>query len=76
MTFRLSFAGTGPAAPAGPPPAPPGTVQSLASGKCLDLPGGQTGDGTPVIQYDCHGGANQQWTIDAAGDAGSRAEAR
>jgi hypothetical protein len=72
VTFRLSFAGTGQAAPAGPPPAPPGTVQSLASGKCLDLPGGQTGDGTPVIQYDCHGGANQQWTIDAAGDAGSR----
>jgi hypothetical protein len=72
VTFRLSFAGTGQAMPAGPPPAPPGTVQSLASGKCLDLPGGQTGDGTPVIQYDCHGGANQQWTIDAAGDAGSR----
>jgi hypothetical protein len=28
-------------------------IPSLASGKCLDLPGGQTKDGTPAIQYDC-----------------------
>jgi hypothetical protein len=72
VTFRISFAGTGQAMSAGPPPAPPGTVQSLASGKCLDLPGGQTRDGTPAIQYDCHGGPNQQWRVDYAGDAGYR----
>jgi hypothetical protein len=67
VTFRVSYAGTGNAMPAGPPPAPPGTVQSLASGKCLDLPRGRTGDDTSLIQYDCHGGANQLWNIVAAG---------
>ncbi len=56
VTFHISFTGTGDAMPAGPPPAPPGTLQSLASGKCLDLPAGQRSDGTPAIQYDCHGG--------------------
>lgn len=72
VSLRISFTGTSEAIPAGPPPAPPGTVQSVASGKCLDLPGGQAGDGTPAIQYDCHGGANQQWKIEGTGDAGYR----
>jgi hypothetical protein len=75
-TFHVSFAGTGHAMPAGPPPAPLGTVQSLASGKCLDLPRGQTDDGTMVIQYDCHDGLNQKWTMEAAGDAGYRIVSR
>jgi hypothetical protein len=51
-------------------------VQSLASGKCLDLPGGHADDGTPAIQYDCHGGLNQQWNIESAGDAGYRIVSR
>jgi hypothetical protein len=68
VTFQISFAGTGQAIAAGPPPAPPGTVQSIASGKCLDLPGGQAGDGTLPIQYDCHGSPNQQWDLVSAGD--------
>lgn len=72
VTFRISFTGAGQAMPAGPPPAPPGTVQSLASGKCLDLPGGRAEDGTPPIQYECHGGLNQQWRIERVGDAGYR----
>ena len=76
VTFSISFAGTGQAIAAGPPPAPPGTVQSLASGKCLDLPRGQRGDGTSPIQYDCHGGANQQWKIIAVGDDGYRIVSR
>jgi hypothetical protein len=76
VTFHISFAGTGQAMSAGPPPAPPGTVQSLASGKCLDLPGGQTRDGTAAIQYDCHGGPNQQWSVEYAGDAGYRIVSR
>jgi hypothetical protein len=70
VTFSISFSGTGRAIPAGPPPAPPGTVQSLASGKCLDLPRGQRGDGTSPVQYDCHGGANQLWKIVAVRDSG------
>jgi hypothetical protein len=76
VSFRISFTGTSQAVPAGPPPAPLGAVQSLASGKCLDLPGGQAGDGTPAIQYDCHGGLNQQWDIESAGDAGYRIVSR
>ena len=70
VRLRISFTGTGTAMPAGPPPAPPGTMQSLASGKCLDLPGGRAADGTPLIQYDCVGSLNQQWNIKPAGDAG------
>jgi hypothetical protein len=76
VTFHISFTGTGQAIPAGPPPAPPGTVQSLASGKCLDLPGGQTGDGTPPIQFDCHGGTNQQWDLVSAAEPGYRIVSR
>lgn len=70
VTFHISFDGTGEAMPEGPPPGPPGTLQSLASGKCLDLPGGETRDGTAVIQYDCHGGTNQQWQIIAVRGSG------
>jgi len=33
------------------------------SGKCLDVAGVGTGNGTNIIQYDCHGGPNQQWTL-------------
>jgi hypothetical protein len=76
VVFHIDFSGTGQAIPAGPPPAPPGTLQSVASGKCLDLPGGVTRDGTAPIQYDCHGGPNQQWSVDAAGDAGARIVSR
>jgi hypothetical protein len=76
VTVRISFAGTGPAIPAGPPPAPPGTVQSLASGKCLDLPGGQSGDGTAPIQYACRGGPNQLWNIETGGNTGGDAGSR
>jgi len=76
VTFHIGFTGTGQAMPLGPPPAPSGTIQSLASGKCLDLPGGQSSDGTLPIQYDCHGGKNQQWAIESAGDAGYRIVSR
>jgi hypothetical protein len=73
VSFRISFTGTAQAAPSGPPR---GAVQSLASGKCIDLPGGQAGDGTPAIQYDCHGGLNQQWNIESAGEARYRIVSR
>ena len=49
VSFRIRFTGTSQALPAGLPPAPPGTVQSVATGKCLDLPGGQGSDGTLAI---------------------------
>lgn len=31
------------------------------SGKCLDVPGGQTVDGLAIQQWDCHNGSNQRW---------------
>ncbi|MEU6199593.1 glycoside hydrolase family 19 protein [Streptomyces sp. NPDC047061] len=38
-----------------------GTVTGLA-GKCLDVAGAGTADGTPVQLYDCNGTGAQQWT--------------
>ncbi|MCD0447229.1 RICIN domain-containing protein [Glycomyces sp. A-F 0318] len=37
------------------------------SGRCVDVVGGSTADGAEIIQYDCHGGANQQWELQDAG---------
>ncbi|QBD81502.1 hypothetical protein EPA93_38245 [Ktedonosporobacter rubrisoli] len=36
-------------------------VVGLDSGKCLDVQGDSSLDGTPVIQYHCDGGENQEW---------------
>ncbi|MFD6528911.1 ricin-type beta-trefoil lectin domain protein [Streptomyces sp. NPDC060184] len=36
-----------------------------ASGLCLDVPGSQSSDGTPLIVYACTGNANQRWTLPA-----------
>lgn len=36
---------------------------SAASGRCLDVPAGNTANGTQLIIYDCSGGANQRWTV-------------
>jgi hypothetical protein len=46
-------------------PAPGGTTAlvGVASGRCLDVPGGSTANGVQPIIWDCHGGTNQQWTI-------------
>ncbi|MEY2116487.1 RICIN domain-containing protein [Rhodanobacter sp. FW106-PBR-R2A-1-13] len=33
------------------------------SGQCLDVPNSSTLKGTALIQYTCHGGPNQQWTL-------------
>jgi len=35
--------------------------------KCLDASGKGTTNGTPVIIYDCNGGSNQQWNLNANG---------
>ena len=36
-------------------------IVNTASGRCLDDADSSTTAGNPVIVYDCHGGANQQW---------------
>ncbi|MGW2809968.1 RICIN domain-containing protein [Streptomyces sp. NPDC001450] len=38
------------------------------SGKCLDVSGWSKADGAKVIQWDCHGGANQRWEFVDIGD--------
>jgi lysophospholipase L1-like esterase len=43
-----------------------GTLVSAASGRCLDLPGSNTANGTQPIIWDCNGGANQHWTLNGA----------
>ncbi|MFF5187147.1 ricin-type beta-trefoil lectin domain protein [Streptomyces sp. NPDC000345] len=37
------------------------------AGKCLDVAGGSSADGTPVQLYDCNGTAAQKWTVAADG---------
>ncbi|GAA2148938.1 ricin-type beta-trefoil lectin domain protein [Glycomyces algeriensis] len=37
------------------------------NGKCLDAEGSGTADGTRAILWDCHGGANQKWNVNANG---------
>ncbi|MEU7662048.1 endo-1,4-beta-xylanase [Streptomyces lincolnensis] len=50
------------------PPAESGPVKGVASGRCLDVPGNSTTDGTQLQVWDCHSGTNQQWTSTAAGE--------
>ncbi len=45
------------------------TVVGRGSGRCLDVVGGDsTASGAKIALYDCHGGANQAWTLTAAGE--------
>ena len=39
-----------------------GALVGAASGRCLDVPGGNTANGTQPVIWDCTGAANQQWT--------------
>lgn len=39
-----------------------GALVNPSTGKCLDVEGGGSADGTRLIAYACHGGANQKWT--------------
>lgn len=42
-------------------------IKARHSGKCLDVAGWSAANGAPVIQWDCHGGENQQWTFTPVG---------
>jgi len=66
LVSLLIAGGCLPAAPARA--ADPAAIQSLASGKCLDLERGSKEDGPVVIQFDCHAGMNQRWsTVQSSG---------
>ncbi|MFG3015716.1 lectin [Streptomyces cinerochromogenes] len=51
---------------ASPAQAATGTITGLA-GKCLDVAGADSADGTPVQLYDCNGTDAQQWTVGSDG---------
>jgi hypothetical protein len=36
-----------------------------AAGRCVDVSGASSADGTKIQLWSCHGGSNQQWTVDA-----------
>jgi poly(3-hydroxybutyrate) depolymerase len=57
--------------PSSPPPSspPPGQANVMivgtGSGRCIDVPGSTSTNGTQVQLWDCHGGTNQRWTSTA-----------
>jgi endo-1,4-beta-xylanase len=59
--FR-SGSGTPPVDPAGRV----GPIKGVASGRCIDIPGSTTANGTHARLWDCGGQAGQRWTYTAA----------
>ncbi|MDT5043664.1 MAG: hypothetical protein QOE51_4649 [Actinoplanes sp.] len=60
--------GTAPPPPPPPPPASTGKqIKSKFSGRCIDIPGGNTSDGTGLQMWDCNGSAAQKWTFNSDG---------
>jgi hypothetical protein len=63
----------------GGPVSMPGELGELVashSQKCLDVTGWSTQDGTPIIQWRCHGGDNQAWSIEPGAEGYSRLVSR
>ncbi|MGO4463318.1 RICIN domain-containing protein [Streptomyces sp. M-16] len=52
----------------------PGThrIVNVASNKCLEIPLNHDYDGAPAQQWDCNGGANQMWAVNATRTADGR----
>ncbi|MGW1215141.1 lectin [Streptomyces sp. NPDC002499] len=48
------------------PPTGGGAIRGLA-GKCVDVAGANSANGTPVQLYDCNGSSAQQWTVGSDG---------
>ncbi|MGR4880513.1 endo-1,4-beta-xylanase [Streptomyces sp. LARHCF249] len=52
-----------------PTPSPgSGQIKGVGSGRCLDVPGASTADGTQLNLWDCNNRTNQQWTATAGGE--------
>ncbi|MFJ7271922.1 endo-1,4-beta-xylanase [Streptomyces sp. NPDC099050] len=55
--------------PPTPTPSPgSGQIKGVGSGRCLDVPGAGTTDGTQLNLWDCNNRTNQQWSYTAAGE--------
>jgi poly(3-hydroxybutyrate) depolymerase len=70
--FIAQFSSTPP--PSSPPPSSSSPSPSRSnvmvvgtqSGRCIDVPGSSTSNGTQMQLWDCHGGTNQRWTYTAS----------
>jgi poly(hydroxyalkanoate) depolymerase family esterase len=65
LAYAIAFLGLdGTSSPTTPPPSSgTTTLVGVASGRCLDVPGGSSANGTQPNIWDCHGGTNQQWAV-------------
>ncbi|WP_426502368.1 extracellular catalytic domain type 1 short-chain-length polyhydroxyalkanoate depolymerase [Dactylosporangium sp. McL0621] len=65
IAYAIAFLGLDTGGDTTGSPTPGGTTAlvGVASGRCLDVPGSNAANGTQPIIWDCHGTANQQWTI-------------
>ncbi|GHJ47278.1 hypothetical protein Cs7R123_46200 [Catellatospora sp. TT07R-123] len=54
--------------PTVPKPETVGSFVGYGSGRCLDVEDGLAVNGARLMIYDCAGGADQQWTLTAAGE--------
>ncbi|GGO22971.1 lipase [Microbispora rosea subsp. aerata] len=51
-----------------PTPSSTSMIRGVGSGRCLDVAGVSQANGAQVQIWDCHGQANQQWTLTSAGE--------
>ncbi|MEU5827158.1 RICIN domain-containing protein, partial [Micromonospora tulbaghiae] len=63
LTLTASFLiAVAPSSPAAAEPAAfAGEITGVGSGRCVDVPGSSTTDGTALVLWDCSGAANQIW---------------
>ncbi|XVQ82296.1 extracellular catalytic domain type 1 short-chain-length polyhydroxyalkanoate depolymerase [Microbispora siamensis] len=77
LAYAISFLGLDGTTTPSPSPSPTATptsgggsgpIKGVPSGRCLDVPGASTTDGTQVQLWDCNGQTNQTWTSTSAGE--------
>ena len=69
-SVALVLQGCDPDPPIPVPPQPPqyaNSIESALTGKCLDLPGSNTDDGSLLWLWECSGSDNQRWAFDRKG---------
>ncbi|WP_245791800.1 ricin-type beta-trefoil lectin domain protein [Actinacidiphila rubida] len=54
-----------------PPPASPSGPITGLGGKCVDIAGASSANGTAVQLYDCNGSGAQTWTVGSVGTGGT-----
>ncbi|MFC8277837.1 non-reducing end alpha-L-arabinofuranosidase family hydrolase [Streptomyces sp. NPDC057271] len=65
-TAVMSALHSGSGATPGKPTDDTGEIKGVASGRCLDIPGSATANGTRAQLWDCSGQTDQRWTYTAA----------